>query len=270
MVEALWRHSHRRQLEGFLAQGDRCGWCRHPIRLRGHASRGTDKKRTVVFSSASLPDGVVLKACGTRSELQCPACAWVYRGDARHLVRAGLEGGKGVDESVATHPAVFLTLTAPGFGVVHGLRAGSPCHPKRPVGTPVPPRSPRHVRCAPPALRRAARDPLLPRLLRLRRRRHAERQHLRAVATNDHLYPTPTRRCDRVAHSGGSPYGSPRPLQSGRVPAPWRRPSACRRAGRRPRWHCSSDRYRTTCPGLRAGRSPGLRRPSQGVSPMGR
>ena len=128
MVEALGRHSRRRQLHDFLAQGDGCGWCRHPIRLRGYAWSGTNSDRTVVFASASLPDGVVLKACGTRSELQCPACAAVYRGDARHLVRAGLEGGKGVDESVATHPAVFVTLTAPGFGVVHGLRAESACH----------------------------------------------------------------------------------------------------------------------------------------------
>ena len=129
MLEALGRHGRRHQLDDFLAQGERCGWCRHPIRLRGYASAGTDSESTVVFSSASLPDGVVLKACGSRSELQCPACAAVYRGDSRHLVRAGLAGGKGVDQAVATHPAVFLTLTAPGFGPVHGTRSGSPCHP---------------------------------------------------------------------------------------------------------------------------------------------
>jgi len=126
MVEALGRHSRRHQLQDFIDQGVGCGWCRHPIRLRGYATAEKDGERTIVFSSASLPDGVVLKACGSRSELQYPACAAVYRGDSRHLVRAGLEGGKGVDEAVATHPAVFLTLTAPGFGAVHGV--GSPCH----------------------------------------------------------------------------------------------------------------------------------------------
>ncbi len=129
MVEALWRHSRRKQLYDFLDQGAACGWCRHPIRLQGYASIETDGERKVTFSSASRPDGVVLKACGSRSELQCPACAAVYRGDSRHLVRAGLEGGKGVDPSVATHPAVFLTLTAPGFGAVHAARLGSACHP---------------------------------------------------------------------------------------------------------------------------------------------
>ncbi len=71
---------------------------------------GGDDHR-VVFSSHGFPDNVLLKACGSRSELRCPSCAVLYRGDARHLVRAGLEGDKGVDEAIAAQPAVFLTLT---------------------------------------------------------------------------------------------------------------------------------------------------------------
>jgi uncharacterized Zn-finger protein len=131
MLEALVRHGRRRQIDQFLLQGDGCGWCRHPIRLRGHVvSTGTGECR-ISFSSASLPDGVFLKACGTRSEVRCPACAAVYRGDACHLVRSGLEGGKGVPESVAEHPAVFLTLTAPGFGAVHSVRSAGGCHDGR-------------------------------------------------------------------------------------------------------------------------------------------
>ncbi len=82
----------------------------------------------MVFSSHAFPDNVVLKACGSRSELRCPSCAVLYRGDARHLVRAGLVGGKGVGESIAGHPAVFVTLTAPGFGVVHRVTSHGPCH----------------------------------------------------------------------------------------------------------------------------------------------
>ena len=85
----------------------------------------------MVFSSHQFPDNVVLKACGSRSELRCPSCATLYRGDARHLVRAGLEGGKGMDESVAEHPAVFMTLTAPGFGVVHREAPTGTCQPGR-------------------------------------------------------------------------------------------------------------------------------------------
>jgi hypothetical protein len=127
MLHALGRHSSARRLDGFLAQGTRCGWCAHPIRLRGYVIGGEDRR--VLFSSHEFPDNVVLKACGSRSELRCPSCAVLYRGDARHLVRAGLEGGKGVDESVAGHPAVFVTLTAPGFGVVHRATSHRSCHP---------------------------------------------------------------------------------------------------------------------------------------------
>jgi hypothetical protein len=110
MLQAIGRHSSAHRLDDFLALGARCGWCSHPIRLRGHV---LDSDGRIVFSSHAFPDNVVLKACGSRSELRCPSCATLYRGDARHLIRAGLEGGKGVDESIATHPAVFLTLTAP-------------------------------------------------------------------------------------------------------------------------------------------------------------
>ena len=51
--------------------------------------------------------------------LRLPVCAETYRRDAFQLIRAGLVGGKGVPEHVATHPAVFATFTAPSFGPVH-------------------------------------------------------------------------------------------------------------------------------------------------------
>ena len=69
---------------------------------------------------------------------RCPACAEVYRWDAYQLIRAGLAGGKGVPESVALHPALFVTLTAPSFGPVHARhhqpgKDGLPlrCRPRR-------------------------------------------------------------------------------------------------------------------------------------------
>jgi len=122
------------EFEAFMRQGEQCAWCRRPIRLRGRqvALDGNGRRQTV-FSSAFQPDGVVLKGCGNRRETRCPSCARLYRSDARHLVKAGLEGGKGVDPSVARHPAVLLTLTAPSFGAVHRTRQGkAPCHPGDP------------------------------------------------------------------------------------------------------------------------------------------
>ena len=66
-----------------------------------------------------MPDGVIYKPCGNRRVTVCPGCAETYRRDAYHLIRAGLAGGKSIDPAVATHPAVFVTFTAPSFGSVH-------------------------------------------------------------------------------------------------------------------------------------------------------
>src|SRR4029453_9171325 len=60
------------------------GYCHHPIRLAGrvdHADRTTGEVRTV-YDSEREPDGVLLKACGTRRESRCPSCAATYRADA--------------------------------------------------------------------------------------------------------------------------------------------------------------------------------------------
>ena len=78
---------------------------------------------------------MLLTACGNRRETVCPACSAVYKRDARQLVRAGLMGGKDVPETIAEHPCVFATLTAPSFGPVHARRMRGktvlPCRPRR-------------------------------------------------------------------------------------------------------------------------------------------
>ena len=124
--------------------------CTHPIRLTGHLHRvdtGTGEVLATTPTSA-MPDGVIYKACGNRRARSCPACAETYRRDAFHLIRAGLIGGKGVPAQVASHPAVFATFTAPGFGPVHtrpvrrhtcAIRADcrckpEPCHARRDGG----------------------------------------------------------------------------------------------------------------------------------------
>ena len=126
---SIGRRIDHQQFEAFQAQGEQCGWCRHPIRIRGSVINRAGRSSRLTFSTAELPDGVILKGCGSRRETRCPACAAVYRGDARQLVRAGLLGGKGVPESVAERPAIFLTLTAPSFGAVHTDVAGRRCRP---------------------------------------------------------------------------------------------------------------------------------------------
>jgi Replication initiator protein, pSAM2 len=113
------------------------GYCAHPVRLAGwveQADRQTGELREV-YSTETEPDGTLLKACGTRRASRCPSCAAVYQADAYQLTAAGLRGGKGVPETVAAHPRLFVTFTAPSFGPVHTRKAQGrlvlPCHPHR-------------------------------------------------------------------------------------------------------------------------------------------
>ena len=86
-------------------------------------------------------------ACKTRRASRCPPCAEVYSADTYQLIRAGLSGGKGVPGSVATHPCVFTTLTAPSFGPVHLSREKDGRAPALPPATARPdlPSWPAHV-----------------------------------------------------------------------------------------------------------------------------
>ncbi len=113
------------------------GYCRRPVRLSGdveHVDTSSGELRGQ-YSTDTEPDGVILKACGTRRASRCESCARTYRYDAYHLIGAGLRGGKGVSETVAGHPFLFVTFTAPSFGRVHSRReqAGTvyPCHAGR-------------------------------------------------------------------------------------------------------------------------------------------
>src|SRR5215213_7174710 len=113
------------------------GYCTHPVRLRGrveHPDVETGEVHTV-YSTEQEPDATLLKACGNRRASVCPSCSATYQADSFQLLAAGLRGGKGVPESVAGHPRLFVTFTAPSFGRVHSRKAQGrlvlPCHPYR-------------------------------------------------------------------------------------------------------------------------------------------
>jgi hypothetical protein len=97
--------------------------CSHPVRLVGDLNtvRRTGDTAQVLSHqhTDSLPDRAIYKACGNRLAAACPSCSRRYKRDAYQLMRAGMVGGDGVPEHVATHPAVFPTFTAPSFGPVH-------------------------------------------------------------------------------------------------------------------------------------------------------
>jgi hypothetical protein len=107
--------------------------CTRPVRLRGSTTvvRPSTGELVRRYSSADELDGHTYLRCGNRRASVCPSCSHEYKGDAWHLLVCGLAGGKGVPEAVAGHPAVFVTLTAPSFGPVHGLRGNGPCRARR-------------------------------------------------------------------------------------------------------------------------------------------
>ncbi|MGC4853718.1 replication initiator [Micromonospora sp. DT4] len=135
---------------GWLEHVRAAAGCTRPIRLAGSlytvdssTGRVLDQRHT-----DAMPDAAIYTACGNRRSRVCPSCAQTYQRDAFQLLRAGLVGGKGVPDSVASHPAVFATFTAPSFGTVHArvvkrhtcrnrrrcdCRA-EPCHARRDAG----------------------------------------------------------------------------------------------------------------------------------------
>lgn len=140
--------------QAWVRQVARVGACAHPVRIRG-AAHAVDVSTGEVlgsFSSAGQPDGTVLLPCGDRRASVCPACAETYRRDSWVLIAAGLRGAELLSDgasgrsaravtaagslpSLAGHPMVFATFTAPSFGAVHRYRDGKPCRFRRRGGT---------------------------------------------------------------------------------------------------------------------------------------
>jgi hypothetical protein len=121
-----------------IAQAQRTGLCTRPIRLRGRIAAidlATGELRPLYDTATDEPGGMLHVPCGNRRETACPPCSTVYKRDARQLVRAGLTGGKGVPDTITSHPCVFATFTAPSFGPVHSRRMRGktvlPCRPRR-------------------------------------------------------------------------------------------------------------------------------------------
>ncbi|WP_406307481.1 replication initiation protein [Streptomyces sp. NBC_00885] len=121
-------------MPGLMRQLRGLGGCTTPIRLDGQRTEHTLNTVTgeigpVVhhLNSSDLPAGNLLVRCNNRRATRCAACAETYRRDTYQLITAGLRGGKGTPEAVATHPRVFATFTAPSFGPVHNRPTKGRC-----------------------------------------------------------------------------------------------------------------------------------------------
>jgi hypothetical protein len=117
----LLARTTREDYQQWLSTALAAGGCVRPIRLRGTV-RDIDATTGEILNdldTGDLPDKAIYLPCGDRRASVCPPCAETYRADTYQVIRAGLAGGKGMPESVATHPCVFATFTAPSFGPVH-------------------------------------------------------------------------------------------------------------------------------------------------------
>jgi len=138
------------------------GGCMQPVLLRGHVDHihGATGELLHRYTTVHEPGGVLPVACKTRRASRCLPCAETYRADTYQLIRAGLSGGKGVPQTVAAHPCVFTTLTAPSFGPGHAHREKNArvlaCRPP-PRRPDLPPRPPTVLHTTPQPRRPATR-----------------------------------------------------------------------------------------------------------------
>lgn len=120
VVAQMVRRASSIGFDAWWQRAQSVGFCAHPIQLVGTNEFG---RETVVWVR-----------CNNRRATVCPSCSDLYARDTWQLVAAGTAGGRHhIPVSVAVHPQVFATLTAPSFGAVHAS-SGTPCRDHRRIG----------------------------------------------------------------------------------------------------------------------------------------
>jgi uncharacterized Zn-finger protein len=117
VVNQMIRRARRRGFDAWWQRLEAVVFCANPIHLTGSDELGREHQ--------------VFTRCNNRRSVVCPSCSDLYSRDTWQLIHAGLQGGHhGIPATVADHPQVFVTLTAPSFGTVHTVRPEGSCHPQ--------------------------------------------------------------------------------------------------------------------------------------------
>ena len=117
VVTQIIRRAASVSFETWWRKVEEVGFCANPIHLISGDGYGRDHR--------------VFTRCNNRRAVVCPSCSDLYARDTWQLIHAGLRGGHHeMPTTVAEHPQVFVTLTAPSFGAVHTTRTTGSCHPR--------------------------------------------------------------------------------------------------------------------------------------------
>lgn len=120
IVTQMVRRASSIGFDAWWQRAQSVGFCAHPIQLVGTNEFGRES--------------VVWVRCNNRRASVCPSCSDLYARDTWQLVAAGTSGGRHhIPITVAAHPQVFATLTAPSFGAVHSS-SGTVCRDHRRIG----------------------------------------------------------------------------------------------------------------------------------------
>jgi hypothetical protein len=119
VVVQMVRRAASPGFESWWKKAENAGFCANPIHLSSTDTFGREHQ--------------VLTRCNNRRAVVCPSCSDLYARDTWQLVHAGLHGGHHeMPTTIAEHPQVFVTLTAPSFGPVHTTRDDTcPSHGRR-------------------------------------------------------------------------------------------------------------------------------------------
>jgi hypothetical protein len=106
LVVQMVRRAASPGFQSWWHRAEGVGFCANPIHLLGTDTFGRSHQ--------------VWTRCNNRRAVACPSCSDLFARDTWQLVHAGLHGGHhDMPTTVAEHPQVFVTLTAPSFGAVH-------------------------------------------------------------------------------------------------------------------------------------------------------
>jgi hypothetical protein len=112
VVAQMVRRAASPGFESWWKKAENAGFCANPIHLSSTDTFGRQHQ--------------VWTRCNNRRTVACPSCSDLYGRDTWQLVHAGLHGGHHqMPTTIAEHPQVFVTLTAPSFGAVHTTRDDS-------------------------------------------------------------------------------------------------------------------------------------------------